>query len=314
MDGPSRLDTTVPSLFLADSGDGFGMENNRWKIIRRVGFIRTHDKNVIMSILEYAVLGVIQGVAEWLPVSSEGLIVLAKTSFFGGGTITNLVRQALFLHLGTMLAALLYFRKDVAELAKTLVRYRSSEGDEKAVLNFLIVSGVVSGIIGAGLLIGLVGMEGQIAFTGRLIAIAVGFMLMGTGFLQLKARDAGQRMAGEAGRTDGILAGVAQGMAILPGLSRSGLTVAGLLVRRFDKTEALRMSFLMSIPAVLAGNIFLNLEGIAFSWEAAVGLMSSFALGMVTIHLFLKASKRVNFGYFVLGFGLLTIVAALALM
>ena len=92
---------------------------------------------------------------------------------------------------------------------------------------------------------------------------------------------------------DGVLLGVAQGLAALPGLSRSGLTVSVLLLRKFDGATALKLSFLVSLPIVLFGNLFLNLNDFAFSAEALVGLFFSFLFGILTIDLLLKAAKKI---------------------
>jgi len=78
--------------------------------------------------LEGIILGIIQGITEWLPVSSEGILVLVKSNFFGEGeSLREMIGFAVFLHLGTFLAALLYFRRDVWMLLKGLVNYRSAE-------------------------------------------------------------------------------------------------------------------------------------------------------------------------------------------
>lgn len=271
-----------------------------------------------MSVLEYAVLGIIQGVAEWLPVSSEGLVVLVRALMFGGAGLADLVRVAVFLHLGTLMAAVAYFRKDVRKILGTLVRYGSSGGEEKALFNFLVVSTVVSGGFGYLLLMGMLGAEAYMGLTGMLLTVGIGLLLIATGIIQIQANpsragDPGLRGSGDSGLVDGIVAGVLQGLAILPGLSRSGLTVGGLLLRRFDRDEAIRMSFLMSIPAVILGNIALNWGGFGYSLEGIVGLVVAFLFGIITIHLFLKMSRKVNFGLFVLAFGVLTVVAGILL-
>jgi len=91
----------------------------------------------------------------------------------------------------------------------------------------------------------------------------------------------------------------------LPGLCRSGFTVSALLLRLFDVQDALKLSFFMSLPIVLAGNIILNFNDLIFSNELIWGLIFSFIFGLLTIDLLLKIAKRINFGYFVLIFGLL---------
>ena len=87
--------------------------------------------------LEQIILGTIQGIAEWLPVSSEGILVLIKTNFFAEQGLEEAIKQILFLHLGTFLAALVYFRKDVLSLIKTLFNYKSANLETKKILSQL---------------------------------------------------------------------------------------------------------------------------------------------------------------------------------
>jgi undecaprenyl-diphosphatase len=97
---------------------------------------------------------------------------------------------------------------------------------------------------------------------------------------------------------------------VLPGLSRSGLTVAALLFRKFEDTEALRLSFLMSLPIVLGGNIILNATSFELSPVAVWGVVTSFLFGLLTIHLLFRLAKKVNFAWFAVLFGVATIAAA----
>jgi undecaprenyl-diphosphatase len=266
-----------------------------------------------MSVLEYIVLGAIQGIAEWLPVSSEGLVVLANVSLFGGSGLVDLIRTAIFLHMGTLLAAIVYFRRDVRNLLVGLARYGSAGKEVRGMLRFLVVATTVSGAVGLALLFWLSGLESTVALPGRVLTGGVGALLVVTGVLQLSGTRGGSKGPADSGNGDGAIIGFLQGLAILPGFSRSGLTVAGLLFRRFDKMQALRMSFIMSIPAVLAGNIALNIGGMELSWEALAGLGASFLMGFATIHTMMRIAGKVNFGYFAMGFGALALLSALVL-
>lgn len=260
--------------------------------------------------LEDIVLGIIQGVAEWLPVSSEGLLVLAKRNLFGSeADLETIVREALFLHLGTFLAALVYFRHDVLSLLGVARHYRSAPDGQRAVIRFLAVATVISGLLGVFLLAALSGIEDQLVLGGRVLTIAIGVLLLVTGILQLRASEDGAKAAGELERSDDILLGVAQGIAVLPGLSRSGLTVSALLLRGFDRAVALRLSFLMSLPIVLAGNIALNIRDTEVTAGSFAGLAAAFVFGILTIDLLLRAAKRINFGYFVTAFAVLVIAS-----
>jgi len=261
---------------------------------------------------EYIVLGIIQGVAEWLPVSSEGLIILAKTNFFHGASdIEFAIRQALFLHFGTFLAALIYFRRDVKKLVWAVFSYGSQPEDIRKIFNFLLIATLISGVLGLALIKGFSYAASQIESKERLITLGVGVLLLITAFLELKAKRNGYRGILDLKTVDGLLLGIVQGLAALPGLSRSGLTVSALLLLKFDKTYALKLSFLMSLPIVFLGNLALNLNTFAWLVEALAGLLCSFVFGLATIHFLLKIAENINFGYFVLFFGLLTIFAAL---
>ena len=77
-----------------------------------------------MEFFQQLVLGIIQGVTEWLPISSEGFLLLVNSNFFGNVDVNLFIRQALFLHLGTFFAALIYFRKEVLELVRGMMNYR----------------------------------------------------------------------------------------------------------------------------------------------------------------------------------------------
>ena len=261
--------------------------------------------------LEPIILGTIQGIAEWLPISSSGMITLVMSNFFEVTDISVLLQRALFLHLGTLLAALVYFRKEVLVLIKALFNYRKTDAETKNVLNFLIISTIIAGIV--GITIGLFLFNLNLELTGKTITLVIGILLLITAGLQLSPRRKGPRNEKDLKISDSILLGIAQGTAVIPGISRSGITISTMLLRKIDDTLALKLSFLMSIPIVLFGNIFLNLPDISstFTYRSLVGLLLSFALGMLTIHLLIKLTKKINFGYFVLIFAILTILAVL---
>jgi len=108
---------------------------------------------------------------------------------------------------------------------------------------------------------------------------------------------------------DSLLLGFVQGIAVLPGLSRSGLTVSSLLLRNVDDKTSLRLSFLMSLPIVLAANIFLNFKDLILIKEFYIALFFSFIFGLATIHLLMKFAEKVKFGWFVVLMALMMILA-----
>jgi len=262
--------------------------------------------------LEGIIFGIIQGIAEWLPVSSEGVIVLIKTNFFGGGGLESIIKFALFLHLGTALAAAVYFKKDVIEIFKTLFHYKRATLENRNIFNFLFITTLISGILGLALLKILSGAEVALGQSSTVVNFTIGLLLLVTAYLQFKKKETTSVRVPENIKTsDSVVLGVVQGFAALPGLSRSGLTVASLLLLKFDEEQALRLSFLMSIPIVLAGNIVLNIKDFNLSPENLLGFLFSFIFGLATIHVLLKIAKKINFAYFVLIFGLLMIALSL---
>ena len=173
-------------------------------------------------------LGVLQGAAEWLPVSSEGLVAAAY-SLLEGESLDEAVGYALWLHVGTMPAALVVLRRDVAALARELWE---SPREPSPLLLFIVVSTVLSMVVGLPLVLALGELSGL-----------VGVLMLVTGTLQMRRAISGDRDRTRLVLPDALLAGVAQGLSVLPGFSRSGLTVAALLGRGVDKREALVISF-----------------------------------------------------------------------
>ncbi len=110
---------------------------------------------------------------------------------------------------------------------------------------------------------------------------------------------------------DALITGIIQGVAAIPGLSRSGLTTSFLLIRRTDKKDALTLSFLIGIPATAGAGLYSILsDSITLSLENFIGLIVSFITGLITIKILLKLAAKINFGYFVFLIGLTLILGS----
>jgi undecaprenyl-diphosphatase len=260
----------------------------------------------MLQIIQYILLGIVQGITEWLPISSSGMLTLVMTNFFKITNLPVLLQQSLFLHLGTFLAALVYFRNDVAKVILSI--FKKDMKEYRKVLRFLIISTIITGIIGLGIIF-LLSEVGNL--TGKTITFGIGILLLITAGMQFAVKKRGIRTLKDITTSSSILAGLAQGIAALPGISRSGMTISTLLLNKFDDTTALRLSFLMSLPAVLLGNIFLNLSDMAvvFSIEILYGVLFAFIAGIITIHLLITLAKKINFAWFALIFGILMILS-----
>ena len=265
---------------------------------------------MIEMLLEAVVLGILQGVLEWLPVSSRGNLVLAMMHLFGVGAAEAL-KLSVFLHTGTLLAAAVYFRREIAALLRALPRYRLNYADrENSLTSFLLFSTVLTGAVGYPLF--RLALEATVV--GEAFTALVGVALIATGLLQRSARKTGGRGSADPGPRDTLLVGVAQGFSAFPGISRSGVTTSLLLLRGFSGTEALRLSFLMSVPSVLVAEVGLGLtRGLPAvgTQDLLLGALSSFALGMLSIHVLVRAAERVRFWKFCLLLGVLAVLPTL---
>ncbi len=266
-----------------------------------------------LTIIQQIIVGIIQGIFEWLPISSSAFITLAMSNLFSITDPDFILKSALMLHLGTFFAALIYFRKEVTKLLVNLLNYRKIDrkSSTKKTLNFLIISTIISGILGLIILKAIESASSSFNITSKTIVIVIAALLLITGLLQLKIKKQGIKKERDLKSSDGLLLGFAQGIAVLPGLSRSGMTVSSLLLRKFDDTTSLKLSFLMSLPIVLIGNILLSINDFVFTSTAIYGLIFSFIFGILTIHILMKVAKKINFGYFLIIFAALMGVSVL---
>ena len=264
------------------------------------------------SFVQGIILGIVQGVTEWLPVSSEGINTLIQLHFFDK-PLAEAIRMSLWLHAGTLIAAVLYFRKDISDLIRHLPQYtrelKSGQvTDRSKMISFLIISTVLTGAIGAPLL--LIELEQENVPGGIVIAVIGGFLII-TGLVQRYVpRFSGNKEV--TSNKDAVIVGVVQAFAAFPGLSRSGLTISALLFRGYDPQRAINISFLMSIPVVLAAEIGLGLmEGISFDVAAICGLVAAFIFGILTIGALVKLAARVRFWKFCIVLGILSLLPLL---
>lgn len=226
-----------------------------------------------MNIFKYLFLGAVQGIFEWVPVSSEGVVSLASELLKIKGQPVNL---ALFLHLGTLLATLIYFRKD-------LIRVLALKNRE--LLFFLLVSTPLS--LGAGFFLYPLAVR---AGSGRWLLLLTGVGLLLTAFFNKK------EVKLKTGKwLTPLFTGLLQGMAVVPGVSRSGATLFGLSLADFKAEKALRYSYLMSIPVIIASNAYIFIKDPALPKEAFPALFSSFVIGFLALKGLLTWSRKVDF-------------------
>ena len=270
----------------------------------------------IESLVLAVLLGVVQGVLEWLPVSSEGGVALALSLVTGesGGVST---RFALVLHVGTAVAAFAYYRGELFDIARDVPdwRPRAAFDAANADLSFLGVATLTSGVVGIGVYLLFREVVSELAGGG--FVAAVGALLVVTGVVQRVAETYGLGEREWPDPLDAVLVGAMQGLALLPGVSRSGTTVSVLLLRGHDGEGALRLSFLLSIPASLGAGLLVVLgDGVpAVSPLAAVlALVASAVVGYLTVGALVALVRRVAFWGVCVGFGALAVASGGALM
>lgn len=263
---------------------------------------------------ESFILGAVQGIAEWLPVSSEAMIVLVKTNFFPSGmNFSEVISYAIFLHMGTLLAVVVYYRKTIISLIKELFNYSTLEKVRKKYLNFIIIATGISGLLGLALIKIVERYESVFENEFIINSVVAGFLLVTAGLLYLTEQRREKKYV-TLTKKKAIITGIFQGLAAIPGISRSGSTVGGMGLLGIDKERALELSFILSIPIVLLANIILNAEEFRnFSFEHLVALGSAFVFGLATIELLLRLVRRIRFSYFVGMFAIALIILTFVL-
>ncbi|MFC7114572.1 undecaprenyl-diphosphate phosphatase [Natronoarchaeum sp. GCM10025703] len=254
--------------------------------------------------------GIVQGVVEWLPVSSQGNLALFLTAV---GTEPDVALQlALFLQMGTTVSAASYYRNEIATATRAAPEWRPRAAFEgqNALVSFIVVACFATGIVGIPLYIYAVDLAGQL--TGGVFIALIGVLLVATGILQLASESVGMGIREDPTFLDACLVGGAQGIAILPGISRSGVTTSALLFRSYDPPVAFRLSFLLSIPASLSAAALTvagagGLPGISPT-AAVLAMGSSAIVGYFTIDLLMRVVERLPFWLICFGLGGLAIV------
>jgi len=269
------------------------------------------DRSVLVAI----VIGVLQGVFEWLPISSEGNLTVVLSWL--GESPERAVAFALFVHLGTALSATAYYRGEIREELANLWTWRPARAtaDSHATTTFLAVATLVSGVVGLASYAVL--EEVVSSLTGGAVIVVIGVLLVATGVFQRLSASVDRTPREHPGLLDAVLVGVAQGVAILPGISRSGSTTGVLLLRGHEGPASFRLSFLLSIPAAVGGGLLAALDtGLAgVTLAGGVAALASAALvGYLTIDALMRVVERVSFWVVCVGLGALAIAGGVLVL
>jgi len=254
-------------------------------------------------------LGAIQGVSEWLPISSKTQVIIASTYLFGL-TFEQGYALGLFLEVGTFIAATIYFRRQVLGVLRALVGRGDQE--DRMLLKFLVIATAVTAVLGV-----VIYKVVSSSLTGPALGIPMiilGCVLIGDGALIVLAR--GRRVPtrglADLGNRDIMIIGVAQGIAAFPGVSRSGATVSTMLLMGIKPEDSFRLSFLALIPASIRATgvtVLLSKASIGSVVNTLtlpvilVSILVTIVIGVVSIRTLLRVagSKRIALLAFVLG-------------
>ena len=263
-----------------------------------------------MNALQAIVLGIVQGLTEFLPISSSGHLRIVP-AFFGwedpGAAFTAVIQ------LGTMAAVLLYFRADLWRIATAWLRsLRDPEvrGEIDARMGWYIILGTVP--------IAVLGLAFKDPIENQFRTLElIGTTLIVFGLVMLGAEAASRRDRSlrEITARDGLLIGLAQALALVPGVSRSGATISAGLLLNFERAAAARYSFLLSVPAVVLSGLFELRhigEGGAPAGATAIATLLAFLSGYASIAFLLRYLERHSIAVFV-GYRVLLGAAVIAL-
>lgn len=262
-----------------------------------------------MTYITAILMGMLQGVAEFLPISSSGHLALFQHFFSMEDFESTQMFFSVMLHFGTLISIFVYYWQDILDMIQEFfgflgdVCFKRGRRNQKApiparrMVLLIIVATLplflvlpVKGAIEAA--------TGSVTFVS-LALIATGFLLF---FSDRLSR--GRKNARTATVLDAVLVGVAQGIGTLPGISRSGVTISAGILQGFDRTFAVRFSFLMSLPAVLGATILELKDALEAELDPAilpycvVGVLVAAVVGYFAIHLVNLLADKGKFGAF----------------
>lgn len=274
-----------------------------------------------MNLIQAILMGIVQGLSEFLPISSSAHLVFTSNFYkvFKGIEIAQTSNEEVFfdimVHLGTLIAVLIFFRKDIMKIIKAMINAIKTKNwsDSEAKIGLFI-------IIGTFLTICLALPINEVAEKLVYSPVIVGILLFITGFTLLYSEYKSKKITEkkDVNLKSSIFIGLAQGLAALPGFSRSGWTIATGLFFGLDRVTAARYSFLLSIPIILGASMVYPLikidiaEAVQYNWTAIIaGTIVSAIVGYLCIKYFMKFISKFSlgiFGYYCLIMGIGTAI------
>ncbi len=246
-----------------------------------------------MEIIDAIILGIVQGLTEFLPVSSSGHLELGKAILGDKSIPEESLLFTVVLHFATALSTLVVFRKDVWEIIKGLFQFKWNEETRFSLK--IVISMIPAAIVG------LLFEEELEGFFGGNVAF-VGYMLIITALL-LYLADRARETEKKVTYLNSFVIGVSQAIAILPGISRSGATISTSVLLGVDKTKAARFSFLMVVPLII-GKMAKDIIGGELQFQSehtlamGAGFIAAFIAGLVACTWMIQLVKKSKLSYF----------------
>jgi undecaprenyl-diphosphatase len=279
--------------------------------------------STVIQLLYSVIIGIIQGVSEWLPISSKTQIIVSST-YLLNLTFQQAYTFGLFMEIGTLTAAIIYFRKELAQLIQVLLG--SKDKEQRKLFVYVVIVTVITGVIGAPLYLiaeSISGIESARAIGAPMVIM--GFVLFADAALirySKKRQEKGKapRKLEDLTIKDYALIGIAQGISALPGVSRSGITISAMLILNVEPDEAFRLSFIAGIFAAFSAfvltivatksNVAASVAGIGLT-GLAIAIIVSTMVSLLLIDFLIKVAGKQKITYLTVGLGTIAIVSGL---
>ena len=269
-------------------------------------FVRTEGSSI--NVLHAVILGIVQGVTEFLPVSSSGHLVLFENLFNFDPETPEMLLFDLAVHIGTVAAIFIVFRKSIAAFVRNLLvcgKYGKSPVEiyKKSPSVHLLVLAIFATAVTA--VFGLLGEKHFAAARGSLLIVASMWIITGTLLLITDLRGKSRLGLRQFGIWAAIVVGLAQAAAIMPGISRSGATICAAILLGLRRRWAVEFSFLIAIPAILGATVVQSVKDFAQISSGSlpigsvvIGSVAAALTGILALKLLIKTSRTANLKYF----------------
>ncbi len=273
--------------------------------------------STIYQLLVGIVLGIVQGVSEWLPISSKTQVLVVST-YLLNLTFQQAYAFGLFMEIGTVVAAAIYFRTELLALLSVLLG--SKDSAKRKLFVYVLVATIATGIVGAPLYLIADSLTGvPLGIPMLLIGIVLIVDALVIWHSKKKQREGvNTRKFANLGMKDYIIIGIAQGIAALPGVSRSGITTSTLLFMHVEPEEAFRLSFLIGIFAAIAAfglvllssktNVSVAITSVGFA-GIAVAIVTSIIVSLVLIRFLINVAGKSKIVYLTAALGIIAIIS-----